>query len=400
MTRISANFEFLAKHDAQLVRLGGLAERYFKDDPNTCLIKLRQFGEVLAQRTAAKAGMLASPEEQQADLLRRLKFERVVPREVGDLFYQLRIAGNRATHAIAGDHAEALTTLKIARELGIWFHRTFAAPGFAAGAFIPPPDPTAATQALQDELHRLHQALDETRSEAEKARLAVEAESRGRMSAEERARKEADERAIWEQLAAEAESAKTALFSELKGLQAMQAPVLAQTTAAIIAKAEAAAAEIDIDEASTRTLIDAQLRARGWDADTATLRYGTGTRPAKGRNIAIAEWPTKSGPADSALFIGTRCIGVVEAKRRNKNVSSHIDQAQRYARGLRFDGGAEAVADPCRTARSVFTCRLSFPQTVALTLSRSKPKAASGSAMSANPPITGGRFQTGRRRTG
>jgi type I restriction enzyme R subunit len=35
-------------HDPQLVRLGGLAERYFKDDPNTCLIKLRQFGEVLA----------------------------------------------------------------------------------------------------------------------------------------------------------------------------------------------------------------------------------------------------------------------------------------------------------------------------------------------------------------
>jgi type I restriction enzyme, R subunit len=93
MKGISANFSFLAMHDPQLVRLGGLAERYFKDDPNTCLIKLRQFGEVLAQVTAAKAGLLASPEEQQADLLRRLKFDRIVPREVGDLFHQLRIAG-------------------------------------------------------------------------------------------------------------------------------------------------------------------------------------------------------------------------------------------------------------------------------------------------------------------
>lgn len=44
----------------------------FKDDPNTCLIKLRQFGEALAQLTAAKAGLLTSPEEQQAQLLRRL----------------------------------------------------------------------------------------------------------------------------------------------------------------------------------------------------------------------------------------------------------------------------------------------------------------------------------------
>jgi type I restriction enzyme R subunit len=70
-----------------------LAERYFRDDPNTCLIKLRQFGEVLAQLTAAKVGLLASPEEPQVDLLRRLKFEGIVPREVGQLFHQVRIAG-------------------------------------------------------------------------------------------------------------------------------------------------------------------------------------------------------------------------------------------------------------------------------------------------------------------
>ncbi|MFZ0538119.1 MAG: hypothetical protein WAM47_14710, partial [Candidatus Sulfotelmatobacter sp.] len=34
----------------------------------------------------------------------------------------------------------------------------------------------------------------------------------------------------------------------------------------------------------------------------------------------------------------------VEAKRRNKNVSSHIDQAQRYARSFRFEGGAKAIS--------------------------------------------------------
>ncbi|MGA2636197.1 hypothetical protein [Methylocella sp.] len=44
-----SNFTFLKPHDDQLVRLGALAERYFHDDPNTCLIKLRQFGELLAQ---------------------------------------------------------------------------------------------------------------------------------------------------------------------------------------------------------------------------------------------------------------------------------------------------------------------------------------------------------------
>ena len=83
-TATSANFGFLGQHDAQLVRLGALAERYFGDDPSTALIKLRQFGELLAQLTAAKAGLFTSPDEQQSDLLRRLKFERVVPAEVAE----------------------------------------------------------------------------------------------------------------------------------------------------------------------------------------------------------------------------------------------------------------------------------------------------------------------------
>ena len=146
----SANFGFLAKHDVQLVRLGALAERYFGDDPSTALIKLRQFGELLAQLTAAKAGLFTSPDEQQSDLLRRLKFERVVPAEVADLFHQLRIVGNKATHAHGGDHAQALTTLKIARQLGVWYFRTFIDKTFKSWPFVPPADPAAATKALHD----------------------------------------------------------------------------------------------------------------------------------------------------------------------------------------------------------------------------------------------------------
>src|SRR6185312_16576694 len=147
MARISANFDFLGKQDAQLVRLGALAERYFKDDPNTCLIKLRQFGEALAQMTAAKSGLYSSPEEQQTELLRRLQFERVLPDQPADLFHQIRIVGNRAMHAQGGNHAEALTTLKLARELGVWFYRTFADARFSPGPFVPPSDPAAATKA-------------------------------------------------------------------------------------------------------------------------------------------------------------------------------------------------------------------------------------------------------------
>ena len=109
----SANFGFLAEHDVQLVRLGALAERYFGDDPNTALIKLRQFAELLAQLTAAKAGLFTSSDEPQSDLLHRLKFERVLPSEVADFFHQVRIAGNQATHAHFDNHGQALTTLKM-----------------------------------------------------------------------------------------------------------------------------------------------------------------------------------------------------------------------------------------------------------------------------------------------
>ncbi len=49
MQPVSANFGFLKPHGAQLFRLAALAENYFRTDPNTCLFKLRQFGELLAQ---------------------------------------------------------------------------------------------------------------------------------------------------------------------------------------------------------------------------------------------------------------------------------------------------------------------------------------------------------------
>jgi type I restriction enzyme R subunit len=57
-------------------------------------------------------------------------------------------------------------------------------------------------------------------------------------------------------------------------------------------------------EAQTRQRIDADLRQAGWEADTANLTFSKGARPQPGRNLAIAEWPTASGPADYAFFVG------------------------------------------------------------------------------------------------
>ena len=130
----------------------------------------------------------------------------------------------------------------------------------------------------------------------------------------------------------------------------------------LIERGEEAATKIDLDEAATRALIDQQLRDSGWEADTKEMRYASGARPAKGRNLAIAEWPTASGPADYALFVGLTLVGVVEAKRRRKNVSAAIDQAERYSSGI----GASERFCVCWAARGASTrSRSSSPPTAA-----------------------------------
>jgi type I restriction enzyme R subunit len=102
--------------------------------------------------------------------------------------------------------------------------------------------------------------------------------------------------------------------------------------AALRQAAQQAAQRVELNEAATRELIDAQLRQAGWEADSRSLRYGSGARPQKNRNLAIAEWPTSSGPADYVLFTGLTPMAAVEAKRANKDVAGVLPQAQRYCR--------------------------------------------------------------------
>ena len=100
-----------------------------------------------------------------------------------------------------------------------------------------------------------------------------------------------------------------------------------------------------INEFETRKIIDEQLRKVGWEVDSNNLRYSKGTRPQKGRNIAIAEYPTENGFADYVLFVGTNAVAVIEAKTNYKDVSAVIDcQCKEYARTL---CGVDEIDDFC-----------------------------------------------------
>ena len=358
----SPNFAFLEHHDPRLVALGTQAEAHFANDPNVTLYKLRQFCEVLTKRAAAKVGLFLDPRDELRRIIDALSDRGAIGATQRDLFHQLRRAGNEAVHDLAGTQSEALHQLKIAHQLGIWFQRSFGNnKKFDPGPYIPPPEPKQAESSLHQEIERLrketetHAAqLETARRELEETKRFADAELASRTTAEERAQKAREEAALWEALAGQQSDSDA---NQRKALEEQNKKLLAELTAIQLAaqaqpvreiettvrRAAAASDAIELDEAATRRLIDQQLRNAGWEADSEQLTYERGVRPARGKNLAIAEWPTytenphqgarKEGRADYVLFAGLQVVGVVEAKRAGKDVSSVIHQAKDYSAG-------------------------------------------------------------------
>ena len=334
---VSSNFEFLAAQDERFARLGALAERYFFDDAPSTLIKLRQLGEFIAKDIAARHGLLPSNAVTFDETLRTLKLRSILPREIADLFFHLKRLGNVAVHENSGTTAQALSALKIARAAAIWFHQSYGgAPDFKPGPFVPPAAPADATAPLIAELGELRSRVRASSDNEAKALLAYQEAEAARLQATSEAKALKEEREFWEKYAAETEAGLRNTEAALKAAQAnaeatppLQLDLLAQF-------ANQQADKVELDEATTRILIDDQLRAAGWIVDSRELRYSAGTRPQPGQAIAIAEWPTDSGPVDYALFIDGRCVGVVEAKRGVTDVPGRLGQSKRYARDIKL----------------------------------------------------------------
>lgn len=375
MAAASVNFGFLAKHSHVLADDAARAERYFRDDPRTCVATLRTLAEGLAKHAAAYSGVFVERDEL-SSVLSRLRERGVFDAGIGQLFRTLRENGNDAVHAGTPgrpprtfSHHDALQGLRMARDVAIWFHVAFGDPKFKAGPFVTPPDPHAPDPALMAELDRLRAletALDARDADAaEKIRLGAAAESRAAAAYADLERSQAAIGAAHADTAAAradvdaalslAEAESAARLAEAAGRQADRAVYEAllaelqtrsaaapEATARTIEAARTASVVVDLDEPATREIIDAQLRDAGWEAHSTELRYARGTRPTPGRNLAIAEWPTASGPADYALFVGTTLIGIVEAKKRAVDVMSALDQARRYAAAPRLDGAPTA----------------------------------------------------------
>ncbi|WP_176503818.1 type I restriction-modification system endonuclease [Cobetia sp. 5-11-6-3] len=350
-----SNFYFLSEHDPLFFQLARAAEQTFAGDPNTTLIKLRQLGEALAQHMAARIGLELEERTTQADLLHRLSRELGLDQSVRQMFHVLRIEGNRATHEFQTSHKEAMDALKLARELAVWFHRAFGTEGeeFKPGAFVPPKDPSAELRQLTVQIAQLNSQLEGTSEQLEHQQQETEkqqqlAELKAQESAEyaelanlmdQEARSMAELAQHHEQELARQQAAfETRLKAELQQ-QAEQHKAVAEVSR----RTQQASKQLNLSEEETRILIDMQLIEAGWEADTELLTWGNGTRPEKGKNLAIAEWPTQGKQAaDYVLFAGLTPIAVVEAKRKNADVAGKIHQAERYSRGLSMHQGWES----------------------------------------------------------
>jgi hypothetical protein len=174
----SANFDFLAEHRPLLVAYAAMAERYLLDDPNTALIKLRQFAELLAECVADYCQVPISRGAELTDRLKDLKGLSIVPRPILDRFHRLRKAGNKAVHYGEGTLYEARSQLRNAYELAVWFHRSFSRDVSRDGPFEPSfTEPTISERTEPvDRLQQLEQELEAQRREHQ--RLEQELEQR------------------------------------------------------------------------------------------------------------------------------------------------------------------------------------------------------------------------------
>ena len=286
-----SNFEFLKDVEPHvLYRIAYLAETYLYTDPNGCLMKLRQFAEVMVNEIFQIEHIALPYDNNQANRISVLKREGIIEHQLGSILNQLRQRGNEAAHAGFDSVSSAKTNLQMAYKLAQWYALSYGE-GTGGHTFVMP-------------------------QEGDNPNIA-----------ELQAEKEAQEQQI------------KALTEQLLELQKQQSYwEAAQTKEFINAQKERArrtelyVKNLQLSEAETRQLIDAQLCEAGWQADTEHLRYSKGTRPEKGKNLAIAEWPTDRGFADYALFVGLQLAGIVEAKAQEQNISSILaSQCKDYA---------------------------------------------------------------------
>ncbi|WP_293735809.1 type I restriction-modification system endonuclease [uncultured Phascolarctobacterium sp.] len=271
-------------------KTGEFAERYLYSDSNSCLFKLGLLCEDIVNKMFDfdNIRLPYQVKDTLVNKIRLLENEEYITEDLARIMHRLRLGGNEARHEGKESLQKAKLLLPQAHSLCEWFMQVYGDYSYTPQEYHLPEE-----QSEPD-------FTESKKDKAEEARL----------------RKQDEEKAQKAVPVPQQERSK-------KNLQA--------------------ASKRPKTEAETRCLIDEQLRQVGWEADTTNLRYSKGSRPAKGRNLAIAEWPTDKVPgnegkgyADYVLFTGMELVGIIEAKKWDTDISSVISyQCKDYARAIR-----------------------------------------------------------------
>lgn len=317
----TSNFAFLHDLFPVLENFGSLAEQYVYTDPNSCLLKLGMIGETIVKLIYQYDNLPLPYDDTAATRINDLYRDGIINRTLSDDLHYLRKVRNNAAHENYGSVEEGQALLQMTHSICEWFMQCYGDFNYENQPFVMPLSP-------------------EEHAEIEAEKAAAEAARKAELDAAERAAEEA-RKAAEEAARKQAEKEKEEALLREAEQRAAAAP---KVDLAVRKKQSQKAAGWRVkSEAETRLMIDEQLRQVGWEADTEHLRHANGTRPQKGRNIAIAEWPTDStvgnkGYVDYALFIGTRLAATIEAKAAHKDIPSVLDyQCKDYSRNIRKD---------------------------------------------------------------
>lgn len=277
-----SNFLFLESEFPILFNIGQSAEFNLHQDPVTSLFKLRQFGERLTEFLFEEHHLEFPYDNTFHNRIKTLDLERVIPAQVNDLLNTIKHKGNIAVHQNKGSLKDAeellFSTFKVAK----WFYQSY----------------SEENDDLSQARFKIPEKLDARHALNELERQYVELQGKFQELLDQR---------------------DTSALPEEKQEE-------------IQIRSQQAAKKIEMSEAETRMLIDAQLRLAGWEVDSNQLNFKTRkTLPQRGKNLAIAEWPSGPNWADYALFIGFELYGIVEAKKYAADISTNLQQSKIYA---------------------------------------------------------------------
>lgn len=123
----SLNFEPLRDVFPDLANMGGYAENYAHSDPESSLVKLRNFAERVVDHVYTAKKLVRAPQSNFADLLNNSSFRMVASDLVLDKLHLLRKLGNRAAHGEGLQASDAVRCVREAWQLARWLTERFTA---------------------------------------------------------------------------------------------------------------------------------------------------------------------------------------------------------------------------------------------------------------------------------